>query len=137
MGITSVSLRVNEEEYASWKEDAKEKDIPVSTHLIKLIRSGDLLWDIDDFDPELLIEDKENETRTTQKPTLNADIASQILKNLPDNTHDSGIEKEELRELIFGAKEEQLERIDESLNELYNQEKVEAAFKGGYVKKDD
>ncbi len=58
--------------------------------------------------------------------TIQADLTEPILRNLPhkNETEDSDIDFATLRELVFGTQEEQMERIKETFDELYAQDRV-------------
>lgn len=58
--------------------------------------------------------------------TVQNDLTEPILRNLPhkDETEDSDVDFDTLRELVFGTEEEQRERIKETLDELYAQDRV-------------
>jgi hypothetical protein len=65
--------------------------------------------------------------------TPDSDITDKLLANLPTD-ESQALEQEELQEVIFGTKEEQLKVIETALRELNDRGQVEPAFDGGYVK---
>jgi hypothetical protein len=59
------------------------------------------------------------------------DISDEILIKLPSDPNRAA-STEEVREMVFGTREEQMEVTEEALKQLYNQGKIESAFDGGY-----
>lgn len=65
--------------------------------------------------------------------TPEADIADKLLANLPTD-ESQALEQDELREVVFGTRAEQMEAIETALRELNERGQVEPAFNGGYIK---
>lgn len=98
--------------------------------------AGRLLFNAGKLDVQLLdtlMETDGSERPDTNIETLDEDVSQQVLSTLPrDETRAATIG--ELREDIFGTKEEQEELLKEVMRELNNQGKIRPAFDGGYVK---
>lgn len=76
----------------------------------------------------------QDELSVTELQTLESDISDMLLANLPTD-EEQAVELEELREVVFGSKKEQLDEIEKSLKELYERERVDSpAFSSGYIK---
>ncbi|MDL0130156.1 hypothetical protein PNP59_04285 [Halobacterium salinarum] len=65
--------------------------------------------------------------------TPEGDIADKLLANLPAD-ESQALEQDELREVVFGTRAEQMEAIETALRELNERGQVEPAFDGGYMK---
>lgn len=157
-----VTLAIPDSEQAKISTEAEELNLSRSDYVRSRFRAGRLLWQNGDFDVELFIDStlsegvsgkskgygatlteiNKQDIRTSNNnrsspSTLNDDISNDILRELPREGADKGVTEDELRELIFGSEEEQLNYIREVCKRLNEQNKITRAFEGGLVQKND
>ena len=119
-------------------KEADELGLSRSEYSRQRINAGRLLFNAGKLDVQLL--DQLMETDGSERPgtdieTLDGDVSQQILSALPrDESRAATVD--ELREEVFGTKEEQEELIETVLKQLWDQEKIKSAFGEGYVKND-
>jgi hypothetical protein len=80
-----------------------------------------------------LIHGTETGPVNSELQTPDDDITDQIVTNLPTD-EERALTQEDLRQAVFGSKDEQLEAIETALRRLNDTGKVSPAFDGGYVK---
>lgn len=90
-------------------------------------------------DIELLREFTEDVSTTTfdsELATTNSDIVEVILNNLPTEEQHA-LTREEVRDTVFGTKDEQNKEIMSALKQLRRQGEIESLVGDGYIKIND
>lgn len=134
-----------DEEKKKFEKEAEQVNLNLSQYVRSRVRAGRLLWDDREFNVSLLNEsisverlsDKVDDSNDKKPEVPDNDIASDILRELPTEGETEGVTEEELRDLIFGSKEDQRAYIEEVCAELHSAGKVTRSWDGGLVKKDD
>jgi len=121
-------------------EEAQELGLARNKYVRQRLEAGRLLFECSDkLSTETLTDIVDldgSPTITTELETPDSDIANKVLANLSTDEK-RALEREEIREAVFGSQEEQLETIENTLRELNERGIVKAAFDGGYVKTDE
>jgi DNA-binding HxlR family transcriptional regulator len=158
MGYSTTGVSASEEEEEVWREEADALDLSLSKYLRLRIRAGRMLWSAGEFQgyklERLVNEELEkilNETgdvRDTVRSsatgseksptTINDDLVNAVLRELPKKDTGGSVTFDELQELIFGTEEEQRKRLNQALEELNDEGRVERSFSdGGFVEVND
>ena len=121
-------------------EEAEELGLARSRYVRQRLEAGRLLFECSDkLSTETLsglVDLDGSPTITNELETPDSDIANKVLANL--STDESrALEREEIRETVFGSQQEQLETIEKTLRDLNERGMVEPAFDGGYIKTDE
>jgi hypothetical protein len=118
-------------------EEAEELGLARSRYVRQRLEAGRLLFECSDkLSTETfsgLVDLDASPTVANELETPDNDIADKVLANLPTDEK-RALEQEEIREVVFGSHEEQLEIIEKTLRELNERGIVKAAFDGGYIK---
>lgn len=120
-----------------YSQEADELGISRAEYTRKCIEVGRLIFRTSgEFDIgrlRTLTEEMDSSIDNNDLETVNGDLTTTILNNLPtDETRALSIR--ELQEVVYGTKKEQNKRITEALKTLRHQGKIETLVEGGYVK---
>ncbi|WP_340099391.1 hypothetical protein [Salinibaculum salinum] len=133
-----------DDEVQRWKDEAEELGIPQSRYGRERIRAGNMLWETGEFQADRLTQllgddgtTGESATPASSQTTIEDSLREKVLRELPVKGARDAVELSDLRQLVFGTKEEQREAILDSLEELNKQGKAERTVKGGFVQTKD
>ena len=144
--MEKFSITGPDDEVQRWKEEAEELGITQSRYGRERVRAGRRLWSAGEFQVDNLgqLLNGEDQTGKSASPsgdkslaTVEQDLTETILRELPRSGAREPVELPELRQLVFGTKEEQEEAILDALEKLGEQDRAERTMKGGYVKTAD
>lgn len=131
-----------DEEIQRWKDEADELGITQSRYARERVRAGNRLWEAGEFKTDSLaqlVEENDVAGGSTMSPqaTIEESFAEKVLRELPVKGTNDAVELSDLRQLVFGTKEEQRDAILDTLEDLNKQGKVERTVKGGFVRSQD
>jgi len=128
-----IQIRMADEELANIKMCAKRNDCSVAEYSRRRLRAGMLLWDVGNFDKELLnalLEEGFDHTGVNDTTNISKDAAAEIHRNLSttDPTPLKDSSRDDLVDLIIE------EIVKEALTNLQRTNDVEHVPGEGYVK---
>lgn len=130
---TTVRFNVDDEELERIDERAEEAGVTRAAYVRHRFRAGELLWRSGELDGEFLTEiaqkddfnsppSKETDTalsKTSQPASPSQELKQVILPEIPHKKSGDGISEDELKEVIFGTKDEREESISQAIEALY------------------
>lgn len=132
-----VPVTLAEKHLSQIEEEAEELGLPRTKYIRQRLEAGRLVFQSSDrLDADTLsnlIDSDGTAPVGSELQTPDDNIAEQILTNLSTD-EERALTQEDLRQTVFGSKDEQLESIDAALRRLNEAGKVSPAFDGGYVK---
>lgn len=119
-------------------EEAEEAGLSRAKYIRQRFQAGRILFQCSNkLDLDHLNELVETDAPVTVESDLHSlgdtDITETILTEMPAD-ESRAISKEDLRQLIFGTEEEQIETITEALRELDREGKIKTTIDGDYIK---
>lgn len=121
-------------------KEAEEAGLSRAKYIRQRFQAGRILFQCSNkLNLDLLNELVETDTPVTVDSELHSlgdtDITETILTEMPAD-ESRAISKEELRQVIFGTEEEQIETITEALRELDREGKIKTTIDGDYIKQE-
>lgn len=142
--MESINVSGPDDEVQRWKDEANELGITQSKYGRERIRAGSRLWEAGEFQADSLTQLVEDDgatgkstTATSPQTTINDSLEKKVQRELPVRGAREAVELSELRQLVFGTKEEQRDAILDALEDLNKQGKAERTVKGGFVRSQD
>lgn len=132
-----VPITLSESHLEKIEEEAESLGLSRPKYVRQRLEAGRLVFQYSDRLSGDTLEDLLDESRSepidSALQTPDNDITQQLLTNLPTD-EERALTQEDLRQAVFGSKDEQLQYINTALRQLNEAGKISPAFDGGYVK---